>query len=167
MTRAAAPLAVAASLLGLLAGAAQAQSCGAGILMLRCQIGAGKALSVCFEGGSARYRFGPPAAPELSLTQPLEDLQATPWNGIGRSIWEEVIFSNAAVRYAVWTSLDRLDEAHPRDGGVRVLQGDAELANLTCRTGSVEMSAFAVTDGFAAAGYCWDPSRRVWSRSCP
>lgn len=150
-----------------LPGHGQAQDCNAGQLMLRCQIGANKQLSVCFQGESATYRFGPPAAPELILTQPVATLDATPWPGIGRSIWEEVVFANADVRYAVWSSVDRLDPAHPKEGGVRVLRGETELASLSCHPGTVDMTGFAVSDGFAAAGFCRDLTRHVWARSCP
>ena len=37
---------------------------------------------------------------------------------------------------------------------------------LSCRDGTVRMSVFAVSDGFAAAGFCWDMARHAWTRTC-
>lgn len=156
------------ALLGLcLSGAAQAAApCGDEILFLDCKISATKSLTVCLGDGKGRYSYGPAAAPELAMTQSFDEMGATPWPGVSRSIWEEVVFINNGISYAVWHSVDRLTDAHETDGGVVVKKGDQKLAELNCRPDTIEMNAFAVSDAFDAAGYCWQRETQSWHRGC-
>lgn len=133
--------------------------------VLDCAIGS-KQLTVCIGGGAASYAYGPKGAPELAVTQPLAQLQGTAWAGVGRSIWEEIVFFNGDVSYAVWHSMDRVAEGNPTAGGVLVTRGDQTLADLQCREGTADVNIFAISDGFAEAGFCWDPANYRFARSC-
>ena len=50
-----------------------------------CQIGK-KALDVCYWKGALIYRYGPKGHPELTIAEPLETVDYTPWPGIGSAI---------------------------------------------------------------------------------
>ncbi|MEX0368224.1 MAG: hypothetical protein AB3N22_19335 [Ruegeria sp.] len=149
----------------LLSGAASAQ-CGDQRLVLDCAIGS-KALTVCVSDATATYAFGPRDAPELALTQSLDAVTATPWPGIGRSIYEDVTFTNGSVSYTTWISVDRLAENQPTSGGVIVSQSGKTLAELTCAEGTAQIGVFAIADAMANAGYCVDRSAGIYTRQCP
>lgn len=146
---------LAAAMLSLAPGLAMAQQCGGLDLVLDCQIGT-KALTVCVGDNQAAYTFGPSGTPELSLTRALGDVQATPWPGVGRTIWEDITFENVGTRYTVWISVDRMAEDLPAKGGVIVAQGDQKLADLTCANGTAQVGIFSIADAMQAAGYCVD-----------
>ena len=152
-------------LLTLIAGPAVAQ-CAEQRLVLDCAIGT-KALTVCVADTTVSYAFGPRGAPELALTQRLDEVTATPWPGIGRSIYEDVTFTNGSVAYTAWIAVDRLAENQPRTGGVIVSQGGDTLADLTCNQGTAEIGVFALADAMAGAGYCVDRSAGAYARECP
>lgn len=142
-------------------GLAVAQ-CGGLDVVLNCQIGS-KTLTVCVGDGQATYAFGPDGPPELSLTRPLGQVQATPWPGVGRSIWEDITFENVGVRYTAWISVDRMTEGFPTKGGVIVAQGDQKLADLDCNEGTTEVGVFAIADAMQAAGYCVDRNSGLYT----
>ena len=126
-----------------------------------CQIGT-KSLQVCYWKGMLTYTYGPEGKPELALNEPLETVAFTPWPGIGSSLWETVAFRNDGYTYEVWTSVERDPEAtEPRAGGVRVMQGDATAAELTCDRGTATpMDAlYDLKDGI---GQCWDLTSQTW-----
>jgi hypothetical protein len=149
----------AALLLALLAAPAHA-AC-QGDEAFSCQIGK-KTLEVCYWKGMLTYAYGPKGKPELFLNEPLETVAFTPWPGIGSSLWETVAFQNDGYTYEVWTSVERDPEAtEPRSGGVRVMQGDATVAELTCDPGTATpMDAlYDLKDGI---GQCWNMETRTW-----
>jgi hypothetical protein len=149
----------AALLLALLAAPAHA-AC-QGDEAFSCQIGK-KTLEVCYWKGMLTYAYGPKGKPELFLNEPLETVAFTPWPGIGSSLWETVAFQNDGYTYEVWTSVERDPEAtEPRSGGVRVMQGDATVAELTCDRGTATpMDAlYDLKDGI---GQCWNMETRTW-----
>ncbi|WP_147112828.1 hypothetical protein [Tateyamaria sp. syn59] len=155
---------LAALTLALTPGAAAA-FCGDMYPVLQCQIGT-KSVKVCVGQGQATYAFGPRGAePELSLTRSLADVQATPWPGIGRSIWEDITFENKGTRYRVWVAVDRMAGELPGRGGVVVSQGDETLANLECQDGSVDLSIFAIADAMLEAGFCADYDSQLYSKA--
>jgi hypothetical protein len=126
-----------------------------------CQIGA-KTLEVCYWKGMLTYAYGPEGKPELFLNEPLETVAYTPWPGIGPSMWETVAFQNDGYTYEVWTSVERDPEAtSPRSGGVRVMQGDASVAELTCDRGTATPMD-GLNDLKAGIGQCWDMDSRAW-----
>ncbi|WP_299546766.1 hypothetical protein [uncultured Tateyamaria sp.] len=124
-------------------------------LVLNCQIGS-KTITVCAGEGQATYAFGPLNAPELELVMPLGQVQARPWPGVGRSIWEDITFENAGTRYTAWISVDRMAEDLPATGGVIVSHGDQKLADLTCNADTANVGIFSIADAMQAAGYCAD-----------
>jgi hypothetical protein len=128
-----------------------------------CRIGQ-KTLEVCYWKGALIYGFGPDNAPELSIAEPLETALYTPWPGIGRAIWESVVFQNDGIGYEVWTSFDRLDATAVLEGGVNVLEGDKILATLTCDKGSVTHALDAISELKAGIGQCWDYDSRSWGQ---
>ncbi|MEM6303282.1 MAG: hypothetical protein AAF744_01085 [Pseudomonadota bacterium] len=148
------------------ASSAAAQACEPGLAnVVSCKIGS-KALQVCAGSGQASYAYGPTGAPELAITQRLEEVEARAWNGVGRSIWEEIGFRNNEVTYTVWAAIDRLEEGNPMSGGVVVSRGETVLADLQCQAGTAQVSTFAVSEAFQAAGYCWDRAAERYTTSC-
>lgn len=130
-----------------------------------CQIGA-KTLDVCYWKGMLTYRFGPDGKPEITLSERLETVAFTPWPGIGSSLWETVAFQNDGYTYEVWTSVERDPEAsEPRSGGVRVMQGDTTVAELTCDRGTATSmdGLYDLKDGI---GQCWDMETQSWTNVC-
>jgi hypothetical protein len=130
-----------------------------------CPVGK-KALEICHAKGLLTYQFGPKGNPELILSHPLETVAYTPWLGIGRAIWESVVFENEGVTYEVWSSFDRMDENAVLEGGVNVIEGNKLLASLTCDKGSVGSALDSLGDLKAGIGQCWDFDGLTWGR-CP
>ncbi|MFM7333601.1 MAG: hypothetical protein ACKO1H_04180, partial [Tabrizicola sp.] len=127
-----------------------------------CPIGK-KTLDVCYWKGMLTYRFGPEGKPELTISEPLETVDYTPWPGIGRAIWDMVAFQNEGVTYEVWTSFDKMDENAVMEGGVNVVQDDTLLATLTCDKGSVAAGLDRISDLKAGIGQCWDYENQAWT----
>lgn len=108
---------------------------------------------------------------ELHLSVPVAEAELVPWPGIGRAIWEEIVFRNGAVTYTVYGVLDRVlpesDEDEivvTRSGGVVVSEGETELAHLECDTGSVDFPwGSGIHDAKAALGLCFDRSAGIWT----
>ena len=153
-----------------------AASAGCDALFLSCTIGEGaKTLLVCHSDTHAMYRFGPTGgAAELDLTHPVTKVDLTPWPGIGRTIWEEVIFHQDDFSYLVYGSIQReypddenADLIVTQAGGVIVSQDGTEIAHLRCDPGSVD---FPWGEGLyaakVAAGQCYERTTRNW-RACP
>ncbi|SEW45157.1 hypothetical protein SAMN04488515_3293 [Cognatiyoonia koreensis] len=124
--------------------------------------GGKKEMVVCLEGSDVTYRFGPSGGtPELALRVPITDADYTPWPGVGRAIWEGMVFYNGDYSYEVSAAFERMfndsDEPEPTRGGILIMQGETVVAELTCDVGSVD---WAYGDGglWAAktrAGQCW------------
>lgn len=130
-----------------------------------------KAVQVCVGETQARYRFGPVGGvPELELDTSLADLDYTPWPGIGRTIWEQVVFENKGFRYAVTGIIEREfgededDEIIPVFlGGILVTKDEQELADLTCDPGSVDFSwSQTLFDAKTRLGLCLDREAEQW-----
>jgi len=128
----------------------------------------GKSLSVCFDADTIHYRFGAPdQPPELALSSPVADIGYTPWPGIGRAIWESVIFPNNGHVYEVFAGFDRMiqeyDPENPAFGGVHVLRDDLVIAELRCAPETLD---FKWGDGLfvakEAAGMTFDLESQTW-----
>lgn len=126
---------------------------------------------MCENSTSVTYRFGPTGeAPDLTLTETVQDVEYTPWPGIGSTIWEEVAFKNQDYRYVVYAALVRSFPENETDditvtptGGITVYEGDAEIANLRCDEGSVDFPwGTGLFDAKTALGLCFDVSEG-WS----
>ncbi len=155
--------------LALLLPAAAMAECGNGTEIFSCRIGQ-NALQICHQNNALIYSFGPPGAPDLTLTEPLESADFTPWPGIGRTMWDSLAFHNNGITYEVWAALDQqMEESAPEpqvQGGVTVMEGDRTLASLTCSEGSVRSSLDTVSVLKAAIGQCWDFDSLSWVTSC-
>lgn len=153
-------------LVGMTASTAFADTCVDRALVLDCPVSATKSLTVCIGTDAATYAFGRKENPELELTRTLDDVTATAWPGAGRYIWENISFPNDDVRYEVNVSVDRNVKDAPIEGGVSVMRGEDELANLTCRTGEATGDVSAISGAFYDAGYCWDREEEAYTRDC-
>lgn len=136
-----------------------------GDVAFSCPIGK-KTLEICHANGTLTYQFGRAGNPELIISEPLETVAYTPWPGIGRAIWDSVVFKNEGVTYEVWSSFDKMDENAVLEGGVNVMEGDEMLAALTCDKGSVGAALDRIIELKAGIGQCWDFESRSWSSTC-
>jgi len=140
--------------------------CPAGGQVFSCQVGA-KALEICHVGDDLTYAFGPRGAPELTITEPLKTVNFAPWPGVGSNIWEAVIFVNDDYAYEVWTSVAREPEATKGlQGGVRVLNGEEMVAELTCDQGTASNALDVIWDLKESVGMCWEFASISWKTSC-
>ena len=146
--------------------AAQEGCFGAGQPLFHCQVGA-RAVDVCLQGEVLTYRFGPSrGAAEMLLARRAEDVGMTPWNGIGRYLWEEISVTNGAYAYTVHYSVDRLAQGDPQvTGGLLVTQSGRTLAELSCDAGSVRQYDFyPVFEAKERRGQCWSMDSFEWGR---
>ncbi|MCA0043017.1 hypothetical protein [Celeribacter litoreus] len=135
--------------------------------LFHCHFPNGKEVTINVQAEGVSYAFGPPhAAPELQLERPYADVGVLPWNGVGRSIWEEIRIPNGDVTYAVWGSFDRMTEAHEVSGGIVVERGGEELARLDCAPSGVIYAPFSFSDVYEEAGYCWSFETERWQEAC-
>lgn len=136
-------------------------------LHLACDIGE-RRLEVCVGPEHARYRFGPESAPEMEVMQPVTAVHLRPWPGIGRTIWEEVVFVIQGHVYVVWGAIDRTSGATGEvtvvhRGGVVVTQDTVEVARHDCDEGSVDFPwSTTLDDAKRAAGQCHDMHADAW-----
>lgn len=152
--------------------AAPAAACGVGEQeVFDCTASGGtKLLRVCTTEEAARYSFGRLGQqPELELFAEMQALDYRPWNGIGRSYYEQVTFYNAGHAYTVYFNLDRLEEDPLRSitGGVAVNRNGEEIANVSCDPGSITNGLDALYGQKQAVGQCWDHSNFLWTTNCP
>ncbi|MGL4319628.1 MAG: hypothetical protein ACRCS3_02085 [Paracoccaceae bacterium] len=136
-----------------------------GETLVSCPIG-GNQLQVCNEGDLLTYSFGLPGAPDLQLASRPEEAY-TPWNGIGRSLWETITFANRDVTYEVIFSFDRMDENAQPEWGVVVVKGDDIIANLTCDSQAANVPFDGLYDQITATGLCWNREMSAWATVCP
>ena len=136
-----------------------------GETLVSCPIGANQ-LQVCNEGNLLTYSFGPPGAPDLQLASKPE-LAYTPWNGIGRTMWETITFTNRNFTYEVVFSFDRLEENASPKWGVTVIDGNEIAATLTCADQAGNIPFDGLYDQISATGLCWNRESASWASSCP
>ena len=140
--------------------------CPGGAEVFSCTIGK-KTLEICHRQNSLTYRFGPPGAPDLTLTEPLATVAFTPWPGVGSAIWESVAFPNQGYTYEVWTAVERdPEDTKGLQGGINVLKGEALQAQLTCDPGTASQSLDTIFGLKEAIGQCWDFDSRSWATTC-
>ena len=72
-------------------------------------------------------------APELSLSVPREKVTTFQWKGFGRWITYSITIPNGETKYTVFTSLDRVSDAHDSEAGVFATVGDNEVARILCK----------------------------------
>lgn len=141
--------------LTLIAPAAWAQ-CQNGPELFSCTFSHGKkAVHVCQDGEGYSYAYGRLGnTPDLFLQRGLDELHFTPWNGVGRSYWEEVQFFNKSVTYRISFNVDRMqgDDAEP-EGQLSVHEGVERLALLICDAGSVRVNFTPLANAWHDAGF--------------
>ena len=135
----------------------------AGDTFLDCTVENGKQLRVCIGDTDFTYAFGPPDQPDIALSVPIADGTATPWPGIGGSIWSSIAFPADGFVYETWTSVQKDDGGDPPSGGVTVLKDGETVAALTCVSGTVS-PAFTMEDALDARGWCWNFDAGLWQR---
>lgn len=137
-----------------------------------CMLGDGKkVLEICYLTDHATYSFGPPGAPELFLNRHVTDVALIPWPGIGRTIWEEVAFTNDDHTYTVYAAIERVFPENEEDdiqtdvtGGVIVTKDGTELARLGCDPGTVDFPwGTGLFDAKIRNGQCYDQGARQWA----
>lgn len=152
------------------AGTAQAEGCfGPGVPLFHCTVkGGAKSVDLCLQGNVAYYRFGPAGGvAEMLLAQPVDKVDMIPWNGIGRTIYEEAGFANGPIDYAVFYAIDRLpaegEVTADVSGGVTVTKGDQTVAQLNCDDGSLSVTdIYPLYEAKQAAGQCWNREAFQW-----
>lgn len=148
-----------------LASPAAAVCAGNQVPVFACDIGA-KQVELCLTTDEARvtYRFGPSAAPELELTRDFDRLTMTPWNGIGRTIWDRVSIPNGAFAYDLYWAYDKVDEV--TTGGIEVRRGQTVLAALDCEAGGF-YDLVTLSTAMQEAGFCRrDPADDLSQGAC-
>lgn len=139
-------------------------------LLFACDMGEGRDLRVTLSDATATYAFGHPTN-SLTLTRDVRDVHLTPWPGIGRTIWEDVVFQNAGYSYLVHASIERIDPENENDdietnisGGIIVSRGETQVAKLSCLAGTVDFPwGTELFDAKVAAGQCFDQTSRLWA----
>lgn len=142
-----------------------AADCSGGDMVFSCQIGP-KALELCHADGALTYTFGRAGKPELTLTEPLETVDFTPWPGAGRYIWEAVAFHNAGFSYEIHSGIERGPDATTgREAALTVYEGETEIARLDCDADTAT-SLEDLYDLKKSVGQCWDYETRAWINTC-
>ncbi len=131
--------------------------------VLSCAMKNGKKLDVCILKDTIIYAYGArKARPELRLEEPVKTVRHTPWNGIGRTIWETAAFTNNGYSYEVYISYDKFDRKN--EGGVIVSRDGKELARLECLSRGLDIGLSAVSEAKEKAGICWSYDTHAWGR---
>lgn len=142
---------------------------GSGTPLFECTVNGGqKSVDICLQAGVVLYSFGPAGrAPDLLLGRDVIGVDMTPWNGIGRSIWEELRIYNGIYSYIVSYAIDRLEEA-PVDARLIVAEGEeTQLAEFLCDPGSVRTSDFyPLFEAKEAAGQLYCADTFSWGAGC-
>ncbi len=159
---------IAGLVLGVVAASSTASSAAAEVLF-DCPIGA-QQLSITLAGDTAIYTFGPQGAPETVISAAPRDLNYLPWAGMGTSMPEAVQFANAGTTYKVWYAVQKQMGVNaplaPTQGGVRVMQASAMLADLVCTAPPSVYALERIYDAKLAAGHCYDWQNQSWGTAC-
>lgn len=135
--------------------------------LFHCQFANAKEVTLRASETGMSYVFGRRhSTPELTLWRAFEEIDVTPWNGVGRSIWEDIAFANGDVTYRIWGNFDRMTEEHEVTGGILVERDDEDLARLDCLPHTVTYTPFSFLDAYEAAGYCWNFEANHWQERC-
>lgn len=148
---------------------AQAGCFGSGTSLFHCTMSNGKnAVDVCLQEGVVTYSFGKLGkTPDLLLARKEVDVSMSPWNGVGRSIYEEISFHNREYSYILGYSMDRKAQDSPLEGTLIVVEGDATAAELTCDKGSVQTADFyPLFEAKELAGQRYCPDAFLWANNC-
>lgn len=136
--------------------------------VLQCDTVGGKQVQICIGDGKASYRFGPKAAPELALTQDLNDTGGSTWDGVGEYEFESIDFTNKGFTYNMIADRDPSQPGGPLEIGIEVTNRDGDIVGdfLACNPAHTTFIPGAVHRGFVEAGFCWDRTRRKYRHPC-
>lgn len=148
------------------AGPAASLACPAENTILACDLSGGRALEVCLSGMEVSYRFGPPDKPELHLTTSLIRADYTPWPGVGRAIFESLVFDNQGWRYEPFFVIDRLAANPQLEGGVSVLRDNELVTQVLCQPGTVTENFDRLGAALEDLGLCWNRPIHAWATRC-
>jgi hypothetical protein len=134
--------------------------------VLSCTMSNGKkVLDVCQDGDFASYAFGKRGQrADMRLKVSIGVLEYTPWNGIGRAIYEQVIFRNRDVSYVVWSAFERdPGVVDPLRAGIRVEdRNENSLAELRCDAGSIRAGIDSLYAAKERWNMCWSYEQFNW-----
>jgi len=152
------------------AGTAGSAACfGPGTPMFTCTFNGGaKQVNVCLQAGVALYSYGPTGgAPELLMGRDVIGVDMTPWNGVGRTIWEEMTLYSGVFSYILSYAIDRAPNGAAPEGRLIVGRGDSEVAELVCDAGTVDIADFyPLFEAKEAAGQTWCAETFSWGAGC-
>jgi len=125
---------------------------------------------VCFDDQIATYSYGPiGGAPELVLSETIEDVDYEPWSGVGKAISESVTFYNGDYAYDVGGGFERpfseeeMRRPIRRFGWVEVTESGEHAASLACVPDTVSYGfGGGIHDLKVAAGLTWDSYSFTW-----
>lgn len=149
--------------------AANARCFESGTPMFHCTFeGGAKTVDVCLQGEVVVYSFGRTGrAADMILARREVGVPMTPWNGIGRSISEEITIYSGTYAYILSYEMDRSVESAAVSGRLIVGEGDSELAELTCDEGSVsEADFYPLFEAKDVAGQKYCPETFSWGSGC-
>ncbi len=152
-----------------LATGANARCFDRGTPMFHCTFeGGAKTVDVCLQGEVVVYSFGKSGrAPDMIAARREIGVGMTPWNGIGRSIYEEMTIFNNVYSYILSYEQDRNVEGAAVQGRLIVAEGDFEVADLVCDEGSVsEANFYPLFEAKDAAGQKYCPDTFSWGAGC-
>lgn len=104
-------------------------------ILLHCQTTNQKEIMLCDNGRTLEYSFGEVgASPDLALSVPRNQARTFQWQGFGRWINYSVTVANDDAKYTVFTSVDRMDDAHRFEAGVVATVDNEEVARVLCKS---------------------------------
>ncbi len=97
-------------------------------IIFSCTTSQGKTIQVTEAAGKYRYQFGYPSRPELVFeNQRAPAIARSPrWNGVGRTLWSNLVLQNGNYFYTVYHSIDRMSESHAEEAGVTISRATAD-----------------------------------------
>ena len=141
-----------------------------------CQIaGRNTEVFVCYDDQIATYSYGPRGeAPDLFLSETIENVDFEAWSGSGSAIHETVTFYNEGFSYSVGGGFERpFSDAEMALGGrhfgwLEVAQNGEVLSRLECVPETVTYGFGAgIYDAKVAAGLNWDDYSKTWVPAAP
>ncbi|MGH1578879.1 hypothetical protein [Planktotalea sp.] len=148
---------------------AQASCFDSGTPLFHCTFENGsKTADVCLQGEVVVYSFGNTGqAPDMIAARREIGVEMTPWNGIGRSIYEDMTIYNNVYSYILSYEVDRNVESAPILGRLIVAEGDSEIADFACDKGSVtEANFYPLFEAKDVAGQKYCPETFSWGAGC-
>jgi hypothetical protein len=95
-----------------------------------------KTVAIFKQGDNLTYQFGDSVGkPELQIVQSEQDVEKTPWPGIGGTYWNSITFTNKSYSYVIQSRYER-NESAKVTAGVTVYKAGNKIASLDRQTTS-------------------------------